>query len=385
MKTKQINISTMRVLSIALVIALGLSACGGGQPEGTIGELYAQRDSLRTARTNIADALRAVEDQIAALDTNTMIRTTTITTMKVEPEVFEHFFTIQGVVETDQNAQIFPEVGGKIVAIKVEEGDKVSAGQVLMQIDNRIVKNQIDELKSRLSLAETVFKKQEHLWEQEVGSEIQYLEAKNNYESLKQNLETLEAQNALYTITAPFSGIVDEIMPKEGEMAAPQMPAMRLINTSNMYIKSDVTERYLGQIKEKDSVEVNFPSLGEKQVTTIDRIGSFINPNNRTFKIRLNVDNSHNTLKPNLLGELKIRDYMNDSTIVIPSSLVQMTPSGEEFVYTVTNDQAKKVYIETGMTYNDEVEVLKGLNGNDLLINKGARSIKDGDPVQIEE
>lgn len=375
----------MRLSIITIISAVALASCGGPATNDDLSSMKAKRDSLKNLRSDLTAQIANLEQEIAQLDTNTRLRITSVTTLTTKPERFEHFFTIQGVVETDQNAQIFPEVGGKITTIRVKEGDRVSKGDVLMTLDSRVVSNQIDELESRLKLAETVFKKQEKLWEQKVGSEIQYLEAKNNYESLQENLETLKSQRSLYTIVAPFAGIVDEIMPKEGEMAAPQMPAIRLINNENMYIKSDVTERYLGKIKEGDSVEVFFPSLGHREQSQIKRIGEFINPNNRTFKIKVGLNNAKEALKPNLLGELTIRDYVADSTVVIPVSLVQMTPLGESFVYTIEGDQAKKVMIETGMSQDDRVEVLKGLNGGEVLIDKGARSIKEGDMIKVDE
>jgi len=311
-------------------------------------------------------------------------RIVSVTALQLAPTNFNHYFTVQGIVEADQNAQIFPEAPARITSIKVQEGDQVSKGDVLMTLDSRIVDNQIDELKLRLDLAETVYKKQEELWSQEIGSELQYLQAKNNYESLEQNLEAVQAQKSLYVIKAPFSGVVDEITPKEGEMANPAMPVIRLINMKDVYIKSDVTERYLSKIKAGDMVEVTFPSLGIKKETKIYRLGNYINPANRTFKIKLNLDNADMQLKPNLLGELKIRDYYSDSTAVIPTSLVQMTPSGDQFVYAIEKGKAKKVAIITGMSYDGMIEVTEGLSGSEKLIDKGARSVKEGDKLDIQ-
>jgi len=382
MKTPISTYQMKPVLSFA-IIALMATACGpkGNQTEAN---LMAKRDSIKNLRAEMAAELLEIETQLAALDSGTSNQLTNVTTLQLAPSKFEHFFTVQGVVETDRNAQVFPEAPGRILSINVNEGDRVSKGQVLMSIDSKVISNQIDEIKSRLSLAETVFKKQEKLWEQKVGSEIQFLEAKNNYESLKQNLETAQSQKALYTIVAPFDGIVDEVLPKEGEMASPAMPAFRLVNMSEVYIKADVTERYLGKIAAGDSVEVTFPSLNLVKLTTIDRLGNFINPNNRTFKMRLSMKNTDSALKPNLLGELKIRDYVKNNAIVIPASLVQMTPSGEEFVYVTDGKTAVKTNVKTGLSYNDRVEILEGLNGSEVLIDKGARSIKDGEAVAIQ-
>lgn len=377
----------MKPFIYSAIVALFLASCGQ-EATTDLGKLQAQRDSLKKERTNISDQIKSLELEINELDTNYKERVTNVTTLALAPTSFEHFFNVQGVVETDQNAQIFAEAPGKINSIKVKEGDKVKKGQVLMTIDSRIVNNQIDELKGRLTLAKTVFEKQEALWKKNIGSEIQFLESKNNYESLQQNIETLQAQQAMYTVTAPFSGVIDEITPKVGEMANPAMPAFRLINTDIMYVKADITERYLGQIKEGDKVMIEFPSANAKVESKIDRIGSFINPNNRSFKIKLLLDNADKTLKPNMLGELKVRDYKSDSTVVIPTALIQITPTGEEFVYVVKNEEGRtiavKTMIKSGMTYDNNSEVIEGLKGSEKLVNRGARSIKDGDVVKTE-
>ena len=359
MKTRQStqSIRIMKYSLLTITAAIVLSSCGG-------------RESSEQS---------TVSDSTGVAENNTII-----TAMRLARTDFSHYFTVQGLVEADQNAQLFPEAAGKILSISVKEGDNVSKGQTLMTIDSKIVTNQINELKSRLQLAKLIYEKQESLWSQEIGSEIQYLEAKNNYESLENNLETLEAQKSLYVICAPFSGVVDEINPKVGEMANPAMPAFRLINMKSVYVKADVTEGYLGKINAGDAVVASFPSMGHEVETKIGRIGNFINPNNRTFKITLDLPNSDNMLRPNLLAEISIRDYASDSTVVIPTALIQMTSTGQEFVYIVDAGIAKKVEINTGMTYENNIEVLEGLTGTEMLIERGARSVKDGDKVTIQ-
>ncbi len=349
----------MRLSSLLIVPAFALASCGGGATEESEGV----NDSTSVVPTEIGTA---------------------VTAYQLSPTTFNHFFTVQGVVETDQNALIYPEAPARVTSIKVSEGDNVSKGQTIMTLDSRIIKNQVDELKLRLSLAETIFTKQKSLWDQEIGSEIQYREAKNNFESLQQNLEAVEAQRDLYTIKAPFAGIMDEILPKEGEMANPAMPIGRLVNTRNVYIKADVTERYLAVIKPGDEVEVTFPSLGVSRTSKIERLGNYINPANRTFKVRIGLNNSDLSLKPNLLGELKIKDYSSDSAAVIPTSLVQMSPTGDEFVFVIEDGKALKVAITTGMSQKDMIEVTSGLSGSELLIQRGARSIKDGDKLIVK-
>ncbi len=382
-------VKPMRSIATISLLAIIAAACGGGQATGELAQLQQQRDSLKAVSAEVHDRLIEVKEQIASLDTSVTQRLMTVTALQLQPTLFEHFFKVQGVVEASENAQIFPEAAGRITSIRVKEGQKVNKGQLLLTIDSKVVANQIDEVEARLSLAETVFKRQEDLWSKKIGSEIQYLEAKNNYESLQQNLETLQAQLAMYNVSAPFSGVIDEILPKTGEMANPAMPLLRLISMDGAYMKADVTEGHLAQISEGDEVEVRFPSLNAASMEKISRIGSYINPNNRSFKIRLDLENSELNLKPNLMGELKIRDYYNDSIAVVPSSLIQMTQSGEEFVYTIEmksgEAMAQKTMIKTGMSYEGMTEVLSGLVGNEKLVNKGARSIKQGDQIAVSE
>ncbi|GAB5538651.1 MAG: efflux RND transporter periplasmic adaptor subunit [Salibacteraceae bacterium] len=348
---------TMRYSLLIVAAAIVLSSCGSAEGETNTSAM----DSTSTVAGNV----------------------TPVTTINLTPTDFSHYFTVQGVVEATQNAQLFPEVAGRITSIPVSEGDKVSKGQTLMTLDNRVVSNQISEIKSRLNLAKTVFEKQKTLWDQEIGSEIQYLEAKNNYESLQRNLETVQAQQSMYVVSAPFSGIVDEIIPKVGEMANPAMPAFRLINMDDVYVKADVTERYLDKIKAGDSVRVFFPSLNHETMTTIKRLGNFINPNNRTFKIKMELPNEERKLRPNLLAEISVRDYHVKGAVTIPTDLVQLTPTGQEFVYTIEEGIAKKKEITTGVSHDGMIEISSGLTGSEVLINKGARSIKDGDQVEI--
>lgn len=379
------NMKTVNTTLIILLAAF-ISACGEQSSEG-LEALKSKRDSLKAAKTELTSSLVAVEAQIAELDTNIERRLTAITVSESKQGRFEHFFTVQGNVETDQDAMLYPEAQGRILKIHKKEGQKVSKGEVIMSLDSRVLQNSIDELKSRLDLAETVFKKQERLWKKNIGSEIQYLEAKNNRDALKKNLETMRSQLDMYKVKAPFSGILDDIMPKMGEMASPMAPVARVLNLDEVYMDCDVTESYLGKIKEGDSVLVRFPSLGMNYSTTISRIGKYINPNNRTFKVTVTIQNKNEVLRPNLIGEVDIRDFVADSSIMISQSLVLQDTEGKEFVYVTNsskgNAMVTKRYIETGMSYEGMQLIKKGLKAGDFVVDEGSRSIKDGEEVQI--
>jgi RND family efflux transporter MFP subunit len=238
-------------------------------------------------------------------------------------------------------------------------------------------------------LAETTFQKQKKLWDQKIGSEMQFLQAQNNRDALQNSLKGLQANIAKGNITAPFSGVVDEIFPKEGEMAMPGMPVVRLLNLSKMYIEADISENYVGKVKAGDQVIVSFPALGIEKPSTIERLGQFINPNNRTFKIRVNVDNSDNVLKPNMVALININDFKQDTAVVVASSLIMEGASNKRYVFVVNQTKGahmvKKQEVEVAMTYEGRSLVKSGLSGKEKLVDKGARSIRDGELVEIQK
>ena len=376
--------ASLWIAATALIIS-----CGSGEAgDANLSVLKQKKDSLRKVKNDVAKELSELELQIKMLDTAANGHIPLISVTELTKGHFDHYFEVQGVVETEKNASVTAEVAGKIMSINVNEGQRVTKGQVLMHLDSKVLENNIEEVKTQLELAETVYEKQKSLWDQKIGSEIQYLEAKNNVESLKKRLESLNAQLDMYYIKAPFDGEVDEIFPKVGEMASPMLPLLRILNMDQAYIKADISERFIGKIKVGDTSIISFPSLEMEFPSKITRLGNFINPNNRTFKIRFDFKNSRPEIKPNLLAKINILDYSNQSAIVVPTKIIQETPSGDEFVYVVEKADAitaKKVMVKTGMSYKGNIEVLEGLNESDLLVTKGARSIKDGDIVEISE
>ncbi|MBL4624056.1 MAG: efflux RND transporter periplasmic adaptor subunit [Flavobacteriales bacterium] len=214
-----------------------------------MGKLKQEKDSLREVYTEISAKMAELDVQIAVLDTATKVRIPLVTVSPIEVKGFEHYFVVQGAVEADKNALVYPEAMGEIVAIRVKEGQSVSKGDVIMELDAKLVRSQIKELQTSYSFVKEMFEKQEKLWNQKIGSEIQFLEAKNNKERMEQSMKTLKARLDLYIVRAPFAGTIDEIVPKIGEAAAPQMPVARVVNLSKVYIKSDVSENYISSVK----------------------------------------------------------------------------------------------------------------------------------------
>lgn len=370
------------------LIAAGVMAVACSQPEtdmDKLSRLQKERDSLITLKDDINASLLVLDEEIAEIDTNK--RLTLVTSIPVEKGTFDHFFSVLAEVKADQNVLIYPEAQGIIESIPVREGQQVKKGDLLVSIDAEILASNIQELKGQLDLAKTIYDKRDKLWQQNIGSEVEYLQAKNNYESLQARLNALTAQYEMSQVTAPFDGFVDQIPAKVGEMASPGMPLLRLISLNQVYLKGDVSERYLKQVKEGTYADVYFESIDMRVSSKISQVSNFIKPENRTFMVRIDLKNTDNILKPNLLAEVLIRDYQSKDAITLPNRVIQQSSDGRSFVYLYNKIDSHKgkiqrQYIETGMSYDGRTEVLVGLKGGENVIDKGARSVKEGQRVE---
>lgn len=374
----------MKKITILIIAATFALSCADKAKKSSLEELNAQKAILVTKIDSLNTALKSVEEEISKLDSDKNLQTVTV--IPVKNDIFKHFLEIQGVAMANKNIEISPELGGTVSAILVKEGQKVVSGQTLIQLDDASIKNSINELNTQLSLAKTTFERQERLWKQKIGSEMQYLQAKAQKESLENNLSSLRTQARKMRITAPFTGVVDEIFPKLGELTSPQMPTVRLLNLDKVYVEADVTETYLPIIKKGTETVVRFASINKEMNSKISQVGNYINPANRSFKIRINIDNKDQSIKPNLLADIKIVDFETKG-IIIPATLVQQDQTGNNYVFTmVTENNVQKVVkniITVANEYNHEVYVSAGLKENDTLVNAGARFVKDGDKVKI--
>lgn len=380
------NLNSTIVIVHGILLAILLTSCGQNKTPQDISALKQEQDSLKIVYKEVVSQIEVLQDQIEKLDSSSHKKLTIVSTRKLTPAKFEHFFEVYGNVESKQNASVKMEMPGTIKEIKVEVGQKVNKGQVLALLDQEIIQHNIDELNVSFELASTIYLKQEKLWNQKIGSELQYLEAKSRKESLQQRLATLRATFQKSIITAPFTGIVDEIFYKEGELGNIILPLLRLININKVYIVAEVSENYISKIKEGTYVKVEIPSLNKSIEAQINRSGSSIKPNNRTFKIYIDVLNPNEELKPNLLTLLQIKDFEADSAIVVPSGIIQQDALGKEFIYILNKEEnnlkAKKIMVVSGMSYNNNTIILEGLTGEEEIVLKGARNIKDGQKVR---
>lgn len=310
-----------------------------------------------------------------------------VNTKEMSPEHFEHFIEATGAIEAIQSAFISPEMAGQIKSIPVREGQRVSHGQLLVVLNSAVLEASIEEVKTGLELATTTYNKQKQLWDKGIGSEIQYLQAKNGKESLESKLKSLESQLAMSRIVAPFSGIVDEIFSKVGEMGNPGVQLINLVNLSELKVNADVSETYLAQINPNDEVTVSFPAFPDYTVkSVISRTGNVIHPNNRTFNVEVRIKNPGEKLKPNLVAVIRLKDFETDSAFLLPSKVIQQDAKGY-YVYVADDNGgkpvARKTYVTTGLSDSERTMILSGLNTGDRVVTEGFNTVKAGMRIEL--
>jgi membrane fusion protein (multidrug efflux system) len=378
------NFTLMKHLFSLLVLTLVLS-CGTSDKESqSLTELKTKKAALKEQMDRMGTELKEIEMAISELDT--LKKLMSVTSIKAEVKDFNHYVEVQGTVKADQTIDLHAEMGGTVTAILVKEGQNVSKGQLLATLDSEVIDNSVLQLDTQLALATTTFERQARLWEQNIGSEIEYLQAKAQKEGLENSVKSLKAQARKMKIIAPFSGIIDQIYAKTGELTSPQKPFLKLVNLSKVYIESEVTETYLNSIKKDTKVLLNFRSIGTSVEASVSQIGNFINPNNRSFKMRIDLKNHNNELKANLLADIKINDFSANGT-VIPTRLVQRDRDNKTFVYTIepkeNNYKVVKTYVTEVMNYDNQSYISEGLIPNSILVDKGARLVNNNEEVTL--
>ncbi len=307
---------------------------------------------------------------------------------ELAPADFVEYIRVSGTVEAVKTATISPETSGHIRRIYAEKGEAVERGQVLARLSTDVVQGNIEEVKTSLELAETVYQRQKRLWDQQIGSEMQYLEAKNQVERLLKNLETLQSQLDMAVLKAPFDGFVDEHFIKEGELASPGTPVMQVVNLDELYVNADVSESYLPYVTEGREVILRFPAWPETQIKTpVHRVGHVINPENRSFRMQLRIPNDDGRYKPNMMARISVQAAVIQDAMVVPSMLIGFDTQGH-YVYVAEEGPqgiplARKAYIERGRDGEGKTQVKEGLTEGDLLIVQGHRQVASGEGVHI--
>ncbi len=372
---------------LLLVTVSLLLSCSGGQdtiPEDLAGMkkyLSAKKQELKELQTTIADVTKAIE-KLEPPKKKDPIKVEAIT---LKPQEFKRYIETQAQIAADDVVNASSAIGGRIISLKVKEGQSVRKGQVIATTDMSTLETQIAEIETSLSLATIIYERQNKLWQQNIGSEMQYLEAKNNKERIEKSLETLESQISKKYVYAPINGIVDMQFLKQGETAGPGMPIVQIMNTTKVKIVADLQESLLGSIKQGDYVDVYFPALDKTTKNKITMIGRTIDPSNRTFKVEMSTSSLNGQLKPNLMAQARFNDYTEKDAVIIPINTVQDDVNGNKYVFIIKEESgksmAKKVLVELGESDGESAIVLVGLQSGDKLITQGGKNISDNDVI----
>ncbi len=379
---------SMKYLALIL-ITLTAIACG----EQDTNTLEAKQKELIEKENELAD-LKAeivkIKSEINAMDTNARSNAIAVKALTIEAGLFKNPFQMQGLVESDQNVMVSPEVPAKLVRVHVREGQRISKGQLIASLDGSVASSQIAELENALFLAKTNYEKQERLWNQNIGSEMQYLQAKNNYENLQKSIATAKQQLGKYSLTSPINGTVDAIMANEGELVGSITggPIARIVNLKDIKVKANVSESYISQVMRGQEVQLHFPSIDLTLNEKIAAVGNVIDVNNRTFTVIVKPSKELSKLKPNMLCMMTAYDYVEENTISVPTRLIR-TSEDKHFIYVVkTNGEKREVekrFIEIGDQFPTATIVTAGLEQGDLVITEGVNNVIPGDEVKIIE
>ena len=385
----------MKKVFFTLILSSFILSCSGNKSESTkdlitsknLEGLKSQKEKKLKAFNALKNELKQINDAIVDLDPSEKLPL--ISMLEIKPENFDHYVEIQANVKTRNNVLLYPEYTGTLKAVYAQEGQKVKKGKLLAMIDDAGLKDQLEQLEIQAQLSKTIFDRTQRLWDQNIGSEIQLLQAKTTYNSQLKSIAQLKKQLNRTKIYAPFSGTIDEIIANTGANMMPgQTPVMRIVNLSDMYAEADVPERYLSQIKRGTTAFVNIPVLNLELETNVRQTGTFINPVNRSFRVETPLENTSEMIMPNLNCKLKINDYSNPSALMIPLGVIKENANGQKYVYKLIHEDKKQVFrtqqalVELGKKSFDKVEVLSGIEIGDLIVEEGATIVEDNQRVK---
>lgn len=381
--------------ALVSISILFLAACGGNNKSTESLIESENMEGLKAKRTELINQVKSAEEKIAQIDQaleadEKVEKLPLVSVYNLENQEFNHYLELQGSVETDQNIVVYAEVQGVLKDFKVKMGDRVTKGQTIAVIDDGGMSAQLAQVKQRADLSKTTYEKRKRLWEKNVGSEIDYLQAETQYKADEEAVKQMERQVAKATIKAPFSGLIDETIADEGQLVVPgQSPLFRIVNLTDMHIYADVPEKYLGRVQKGKVVLIDLPVLDTTLKSKITEVSNYINPDNRTFKVKVDVPSKGGLIKPNLTAKLKINDYSNKNALLVPQSLISEDSEGRQYVYSANATQgadraiAKKVFVTTGEKQGGIIEIVKGLTAEDAIIDEGARTVREGQEVKI--
>jgi len=368
------------LILLACFALLGITSCN--RKDDSLEGKKTRLSELKTQSSGLLSEIRKLEEEIAGMDSSASseVKVKQVLTTDIQPSELRHYVSVQGMLEAEENLMVTAKMPGMVKEIRVKEGDMVSKGQILAVLDDEVLKKSIDEVKAGLDQVTVLYEKQKSLWDQKIGTELQYLTLKNQKESLENKMITLKAQVGQALVTAPFPGVIDAVFIKTGSMAAPGAPLMQLVNTAMLKASAKVPDSYVSFIRQGDRVLVNFPDLNKEMEASISYVGRIVDPLSRTFKIEVKLPAGDPGLKPNLLAMVRINDKSLKDAIVIQENIIQPTENGK-ILFVAGTENGKQVaeqrIVTTGLSYNGRVEILSGLSKGDKLITTGYQDLSD--------
>jgi len=374
--------SLLNIPTTSAVVLIALLASCSGKPETKT----AQLEGLKKQQTELAKKIEALEKEVAAENPEaaTKVKMKEISVTALAPRSFDHYVQTQGSIVSIDNIQMSAKSAGVVTYVYAREGEAITQGQILAQIDNSLILRGIDELKANLELANTVFNRQKNLWDQKIGTEIQYLQAKSNKESLERRLATLQEQNEMTKLKSPINGTVETVNIKVGENVAPGVPAFRVINTSDLKAAAKISESYITLIQKGDKVSISFPDLNQTIDARVSFVGRNIDALTRSFPVEVKLPSSA-YLRPNMTAVMRVIFHTEPNALCVPVNVVQDI-NGEKVVYTAENDGknlvARRKVVEVTGVYGPLAEVKSGLKAGDEVITVGFQGLNDGELIK---
>ena len=374
--------STFYTLSV-LVILVSCSKGGGDK----LSDKKAELAKLQAEEKTVSASIKKLQAELDILDPRKDVeKVLTVTVTPIATQNFKHFVEIQGRVDAKNNLFVSPQMGGAITNLFVKEGDYVKKGQTIATIDNAVLKQSLQEIDVQLETAKIFYEKQKSLWDQKIGTEIQYIQAKSTVESLEKRISTLKTQTAMTTVVSPIGGFVDEVRMRAGEMATPGLGIVRIVNSDNLKVVAQVADTYASTIKQGDVVNIKFPDLGKEITAKLTFVSQTVSAASRTFTVEASINKIDSQLKPNMTAVLNINDQAKGNAVIINQNYIQHTEAGD-IVYVAVTEGAKKVArsrkITAGITYNGDIEIVSGLQTGDMLITQGYQDLVDGQAISF--
>lgn len=337
---------------------------------------------LKSQKTEIEAKIKILETELgkSSLDTKEPERVVSVAVTPILAQNFKHFVEVQGIVESENIVQVTPQMGGAITGIFAQEGQIVKKGQLLATIDNQVARESIAEINTQLSTAKIIFEKQKALWDQKIGTEVQFIQAQANVEMLERRINTMQTQLGMSKVYAPISGTIEIVRQKQGEMGMPGSPMMQIVNLANLKATGKVPDIYLSSVRKGQSITITLPDLKKEINGRLSNVNALVDPVSRTFGVESKIPNVGNQLKPNQIAIIKINDLAKANSIVIDQNLIQKTELGD-IVYVSVNKKAQARKVKTGINYNGQIEIIEGLAVGDELITNGYQELVDGTPL----